>query len=90
MSTFSKQINAKVPEAKSKSHDVLAVSNASHTGQQTTPATQHKPRKNTGAFHDWGKRVLLFTQEQTFIWLVLFGQIRALHLPQVCSKQSTW
>lgn len=32
MSTFRQQINAEVPEAKSKSHDALAVSNASHTG----------------------------------------------------------
>lgn len=42
-----------VPEAKSKSHDALAVSNASHTDQQTTPVNQHRAKeKNTAAFHD--------------------------------------
>lgn len=50
MSTFCKWINAEVPEAKSKSHDALAVSNASQLASKLHLLTNTSQGKTTSGF----------------------------------------
>lgn len=85
MSTFCKWINVEVPEA--KSHDVLAVSNASQMASKLHLLTNTSQGKNTSGFQV-NAQVSSCLTKSDFYMFVSSRTFRALHLPQVCFSQS--